>query len=74
MRFAECWRCRRADNLAPLLTSVYADSAKRPLQQLIAVTIGLFGFRQGQNTGELHLKSAPVRLLGVCPQEIHALK
>jgi len=70
MRFAECWHCRRADNLAHLLTSV----AKRPLQQLIAVTIGLFGFRQGQNTGELHLKSAPVRLFGVCPEEIHALK
>jgi len=28
--------------------SVYAVSAKRPLQQLIAATIGLFGFRQDQ--------------------------
>jgi hypothetical protein len=32
--------------------SVYAVSAKRPLQQLIVVTIGLFGLRQGQNIGE----------------------
>ena len=40
----------RADNLASPLMSVYAVSLKRPLQQLIAVTIGLFGLRLGQNS------------------------